>query len=193
MTADEGRGNLTGLYSKPSSSPTMYSRSMKGSLMATISTFLEVKAALVTRRPMRPNLKSKWWCLCVCLFLSLASRWCYDTTWVWLKPVGDASQSLDHYDHWAPDASNNQSWGCKIQFLTLSLNMACTTLLLWICVSLFVWDAYLLRRPETTAENKGQGSGGGAEGGVRSHTPFWGLKSKSTSSVVILVTAMQVA
>lgn len=37
---------------------TMYSRSMKGSLIATISTFLEVKAARVTRRPMRPNLKS---------------------------------------------------------------------------------------------------------------------------------------
>lgn len=36
--------------------PTMYSRSMKGSLMATISTFLEVKAARDTRRPMRPNL-----------------------------------------------------------------------------------------------------------------------------------------
>lgn len=60
MTADKSRGNLKGLYSKPSSSPTMYSRSMKGSLMATISTFLEVKAALVTRRPMRPNLKNKW-------------------------------------------------------------------------------------------------------------------------------------
>lgn len=39
--------------------PTMYSRSMKGSLMATISTFLEVKAARVTRRPMRPNLEKK--------------------------------------------------------------------------------------------------------------------------------------
>lgn len=38
--------------------PTMYSRSMKGSLMATISTFLEVKAARVTRRPIRPNLEN---------------------------------------------------------------------------------------------------------------------------------------
>lgn len=37
----------------------MYSRSMKGSLIATTSTFLEVKAARVTRRPMRPNLKSE--------------------------------------------------------------------------------------------------------------------------------------
>lgn len=59
MTAYKSRDNLTVLYSKPSSAPTMYSRSMKGSLMATISTFLEVKAALVTRRPMRPNLRSK--------------------------------------------------------------------------------------------------------------------------------------
>lgn len=32
---------------------------MKGSLIATTSTFLEVKAARVTRRPMRPNLKSE--------------------------------------------------------------------------------------------------------------------------------------
>lgn len=46
----------------------MYSRSMKGSLMATISTFLEVKAARVTRRPMRPNLERK-------KFLRLACRW----------------------------------------------------------------------------------------------------------------------
>lgn len=47
-----------GNFRQPSSL-TMYSRSMKGSLIATISTFLEWKAARVTRRPMRPNLQSK--------------------------------------------------------------------------------------------------------------------------------------
>lgn len=96
---------------------------MKGSLMATISTFLEVKAARVTRRPMRPNLKkgTVW-------FVSVASRWCCNTI-----------KSLT--SHWKPIhicfSGLQQNMGKNVykNVLTdslLHLNTACGSLLVYL-------------------------------------------------------------
>lgn len=147
---------------------TMYSRSMKGSLMATISTFLEVKAARVTRRPMRPNLKSGQ-----CSFL------------VWPLDGGvTPCWSVDHSHVW-----NNQSWMYRIMFDTST--PAWPTF--WCCWG-FLPLCEINKSPgDLKQPTEGQGSGGGAEGGVccLTHSPLRGLKSNWTSNVVILVTAVR--
>lgn len=110
------------LYFKPSSSHTMYSRSMKGSLMATTSTFLEVKAARVTRRPMRPNLKSEQ-CSFLVWPLAGATMPCQCDQSHWTMHHSQVSGS-----QWnaAPDPSDVEtSHECvKLDFLTFSLTQA---------------------------------------------------------------------
>lgn len=157
------------LYLKPSSSHTMYSRSMKGSLMATISTFLEVKAARVTRRPMRPNLKSEQ-----CSFLV----WPLDGAMIPCQ--SDQSHWTMHHSQvsgsqWnaAPDPSDVEtSHECvKLDFLTFSLTQAWHTP--HYCCCFFpplLCEMHISSGDLKPQLNKGQGLGGGAEGGVCFHT-----------------------
>lgn len=153
----------------------MYSRSMKGSLMATISTFLEVKAARVTRRPMRPNLKSEQCCFLVWP-LDGGIRPCH-----WMISV-KWSEAPDDYEGGVIAHEN-----VKLGFW---LSLKPKRSLHHYCYSFFPCERHSSAGDLKPPTKEGQGSGGGAGGGVCcSRTPLWGLKSKWTSNVVILVTA----
>lgn len=132
---------------------------MKGSLMATISTFLEVKAARVTRRPMRPNLKkgTVW-------FVRAASRWCCDAikslTSHW-KIIHSRFSGLQRNRNMYKNVLTDSLW---------RLNAACGSLLVYPPFSLFLSEMHFDSGHLKPQLNKGQSSGGGAEGGVRTQT-----------------------
>lgn len=146
---------------------------MKGSLMATTSTFLEQKAARVTRRPMRPNLKCKKIKLQV--YPSLASRWWYDTMTLWPNLLDD----LITVTVILPDA---EVWSLKIsRYMKLVLTLASVRLPLHYCSRLSLCVGNIEPPGDQRAQlKKGQGSGGGALGGMRFSACSWSALTHST-------------